>query len=45
VRELLQPVQGGERLHLQIVGAVDAGTADAIVFDLLPHLLIRVEFG
>ena len=42
--ELLQPVQRGQGLGLQVVGSGDAGAADAVGLDVLPDPLVGVEF-
>jgi hypothetical protein len=39
----LQSVQRRQRLGLEVIGAGDAGAADPVVLDVLPHPLIRVQ--
>jgi hypothetical protein len=45
VWELLQPMERGQRLALQIRKTVDPGPTDRVTFDVLPHPLTRVELG
>jgi hypothetical protein len=45
VRELLQPVERGQGLALQIRKALDPAAADTIVLDVFPYPLTRVELG
>jgi hypothetical protein len=41
--QLLQPVECSQRLGFEVFWAADAGTADPIMLDVLPHPLIRVQ--
>jgi hypothetical protein len=43
VWELLQPMQRGQRLGFEVLRAADAGTADPIMLDVLPHPLAWVQ--
>ena len=43
VWQLLQPVQRGQRLSFEVLGAADPGPADPVVLDVLSHPLIRVQ--
>ena len=43
VGKLLQPVQRGESLGLEVVGAGDAGPAHPVRLDVLPDPLVGVE--
>jgi hypothetical protein len=39
----LQPVHRGQRLGFEVVQPGDAGGADPVVLDVLPHPLVRVQ--
>ena len=43
VRELLEPVECGQRLSFEVLGAADPGPADPVVLDVLLHPLIGVQ--
>jgi hypothetical protein len=43
LRELLQPLQRGQRLGLEILGAADPRAVDPVVLDVLPHPRIGVQ--
>src|SRR5215218_633837 len=40
----LQPVERRQRLGFEVIGAGNAGAADPVVLDVLPHPLVRVQF-
>jgi len=37
-------VERRQRLGFEVIGAGDAGAADPVVLDVLPHPLLRVQF-